>query len=114
MDSKIAVNIGVAIGIFVFGGVFFTLASKGDGFTGLISGVLIGAVSGLMGLGLISPLINKDDEQINNNNYVDAKLPDETEKVVNENLGFFMFENKDEAIIPPAFFGYWVLGVEMA
>ncbi len=53
MDSKVAVNIGIAIALFVIGGVFFTLAREGDAITGLFGGVLIGVVSGMMGLGVL-------------------------------------------------------------
>jgi len=61
MDSKIAVNIGIVVAIFVFGGIFFTMASDGDPMMGLIGGALIGVVSGMMALGMLSPLIKKDE-----------------------------------------------------
>ena len=61
MDSKIAVNIAMVFGAFVFGGVFFTVV-KEDGFLmGVFSGALFGVVAGLGGLGLLSSFINKDE-----------------------------------------------------
>jgi TPR repeat protein len=68
MDSKLAVQIGLAFGLFVFGGIFFKMASDGQIVMGLIGGGMIGAVVGLMALGLLSPLIKKEPSNSSNKN----------------------------------------------
>lgn len=111
MDSKTAINIGIAIAIFVFGGVFFTLAQRGDVLTGLLGGALIGVVSGMMGLGILSSLIKNEDS---NTQKVEAKAIEEASKQevnmpADTNAGYFKFPAIGDEQIPPAHFGYWSL-----
>ncbi len=109
MDSKVAVNIGIAIAIFVFGGVFFTLAKNGEVLTGLFGGALIGVVSGMMGLGILSPLINKEEknEQKVEVNPIEEASTMEANMANDENVGYFNFPAIGNEQIPPAHFGYW-------
>lgn len=110
MDSKAAVNIGIAIALFVFGGVFFTLAGRGDVFTGLVAGALIGVVSGMMGLGILSPLIKKDEtnSQANANAIKESSTISDSEKN-NSSIGFFRFPSIANENITPSHYGYWSL-----
>jgi hypothetical protein len=103
------VNIGIAIALFVFGGVFFTLAGRGDVFTGLVAGALIGVVSGLMGLGILSSLIKKDDinSGVNLNTRKEPSPISDSERNNNLSIGFFRFPST--ADIPPSHYGYWSL-----
>lgn len=61
MDSKSAVTIAMLFGAMVCGGVFVTLAKDGNVLMGMVGGGLVGIVSGLMFLGLMSGLVKKEN-----------------------------------------------------
>ena len=98
MDSKFAVQIGVAVGLFVFGGVFFKMASEGEIIMGFFGGGMFGAVSILMTIGLLSPFTEKD-------------LPSNTHEIkIQEHPSqesHFTFDISKEDKISPAGYGYW-------
>lgn len=109
MEPKTAVNIGIAIAIFVFGGIFFTMAQRGEVLTGLLGGGLIGVVSGMMGLGVISSFIKKEDPKFQK---VETKpIRETTDQLKNysaeKKIGYFKFPTISEDQIHPAHFGYW-------
>lgn len=64
MTMKTAINLAMMFGAMVCGGIFVKLASEGNGFVGLLAGVFIGAVSGMMALGLLTIFLNKEDKAL--------------------------------------------------
>lgn len=64
MSLKTALNLAMIFGAMVFGGTFVKLASEGNGFEGLLIGVLVGAVSGMVLLGFLTIFLNKEDKAL--------------------------------------------------
>ncbi|WP_424191526.1 hypothetical protein ACMYR3_09250 [Ampullimonas aquatilis] len=64
MDMKTAMTIAMLFGAMVCGGVFITVAKDGHFLMGLVSGGLIGTVSGLMSLGVLSAFLKKEDKAL--------------------------------------------------
>ena len=60
MDIKSATTVAMLLGAMVFGGVFVTMTQEGHLLMGLAGGGLVGVVSGLMALGVMSNFVQKD------------------------------------------------------
>ena len=63
MDIKTVITIAMLFGAMVCGGVFVTGAKEGQVLIGLASGGLIGTVSGMMLLGVLSIFVKKDEQE---------------------------------------------------
>jgi len=93
MDSKIAVQIGVALGLFVFGGIFFKMASEGQVVMGIIGGGMFGVVTILMTIGLLSPFTAKDLPDNLNESKVDEGYSNQDEDLFITEKAIFAARN---------------------
>ena len=91
MDIKTAMTIAMLFGAMVCGGVFITVAKDGHLFMGLVSGGLIGIVSGMMLLGVLSAFLKKEDKALIRNH--EQPVPAMASHISSPKMTFFKVGN---------------------